>query len=104
MNLRSAIDCQAQINSSQRYMPIAPQPRLTVVDHGPKDFLTYPEYIATSKQQAAFASEMKQLLNRAARDVVEQNYSVTQQQQQQQQQPPQQTQPAPAQSGPNASN
>ena len=32
-------------------MPIVPQPRLTVIDHGPKDFLTYPEYIATSKQQ-----------------------------------------------------
>ena len=51
VNLRSAIDCQSQISSSQRYMPIVPQPRLTVIDHAPKDFLTYPEYIATSKQQ-----------------------------------------------------
>ena len=34
-------------------MPIVPQPRLTVIDHGPKDFLTYPEYIATSKQQVS---------------------------------------------------
>ena len=99
VNLRSAIDCQSQVSSSHRAMPIVPQPRVTIVDHpGPKDFLTYPEYIATSKQQVAFANEMRQLLNRAAKDVVEQNYAVPQQQPQ----PPSQAQPTPAQGGPNA--
>ena len=53
--------------------------------------------------KVAFANDMRQLLNRAAKDVVEQNYAVPQQQQQQQQQqPPPQAQSA--QSGPNATN
>ena len=53
--------------------------------------------------KVAFANDMRQLLNRAARDVVEQNYTVAQQQQQPQAQPPAQP-PTTTQSGPNAAN
>jgi hypothetical protein len=35
------------------------------------DYLNYPQYIATSKQQIQFAQEMRQQLNQAAIDVVQ---------------------------------
>ncbi len=54
-NLRTVVDCAAQTACSNRYMPIAPQPsRLDVTPGGPAqqlDFLPYPQYVATSKQQ-----------------------------------------------------
>ena len=34
------------------------------------DYLNYPQYIATSKQQIQFAKDMRQQLNQAAEDVV----------------------------------
>ncbi len=67
-----------QTNSSNRYMPIQPHPSRVQMDPNPNptqtDFLSYPQYIATSKKQVAFANEVKQLLNKAAKDVLEQKY------------------------------
>ena len=34
------------------------------------DYLNYPQYITTSKQQIQFAKDMRQQLNQAAEDVV----------------------------------
>lgn len=39
------------------------------------EFLSYPAYIATSKQQIAFARDVRNLLNQAASDVVNQRYN-----------------------------
>ena len=59
-------------------MPIQPLPsRLETAapgNPGEPPFLSYPQYIATSKQQIGFANDVKQLLNQAAQDVLEQKY------------------------------
>ncbi len=78
--MQTAIDCVAQTNRSNSYMPITPQPsKLDMTPGGAAqqqqpEFLPYPQYIATSKQQVAFANEIKQLLNQAAKDVVEREW------------------------------
>ena len=61
--------------SSTRYMTIPPFPsRLDIQSTGTTstnpDYLNYPQYIGTSKQQIQFAQEMRQQLNQAAVDVV----------------------------------
>jgi hypothetical protein len=70
--LKSAIDCLNQTNASQRYMPIPPHPRM---DNMGGEFLSYCEYLSTSKQQVNFASDVKALLNQAADDVVNRRYA-----------------------------
>lgn len=75
LNLKSAIDCINQTDSSNNYMKIAPMPNR--LDNGEQqtEFLSYPAYIATSKQQIAFARDVRNLLNQAASDVVNQRYN-----------------------------
>ncbi len=53
-SLRTTVDCLTQTSRSNGYMPIPPQPsKLDMSPAGQQhpDFLPYPQYIATSKQQ-----------------------------------------------------
>jgi arginine utilization protein RocB len=56
LNLRCALETTNQCQSSQRYMPTT---------------LTYPQYIATAKQQVGFTSDIRQMLKQAAQDIVD---------------------------------
>ena len=76
LNLKSAIDCLSQASSSNRYMPIPPHPSRMEAPGPQSEFLSYPQYVSTSKQQVNFANEIKNLLNQAASDVVEQKYNT----------------------------
>ena len=59
-----------------RYMPIPPHPsRMDTPSSGNVEFLSYPQYIATAKQQTQFATEVRQILTQAAKDVVEHTYT-----------------------------
>lgn len=74
-NLKCALEVHNISTSSTRYMTIPPYPsRLDVQSAGSAstnpEYLNYPQYIATSKQQIQFAQEMRQQLNQAAIDVV----------------------------------
>lgn len=73
-NLKCALEVHNISTSSTRYMTIPPFPsRLDVQSTGVTsnpEYLNYPQYIATSKQQIQFAQEMRQQLNQAAIDVV----------------------------------
>jgi len=76
-NLKCAIEVQNISSSSTRYMTIPPFPsRLDLQSTGNAstnpnpEYLNYPQYISTSKQQIQFAQEMRQQLNQAAVDVV----------------------------------
>ncbi|XP_040572971.1 mediator of RNA polymerase II transcription subunit 29 isoform X1 [Lepeophtheirus salmonis] len=70
LNLKCAIQCMNQSSASNRYMPIPPNLSRTELGN---DYLTYPQYINTSKQQIIFAEDVRQMLNQAATDVVERN-------------------------------
>jgi len=84
-NLKTAIEVHNISSASHRYMTIQPVPSkldLNVVappaGSNPvaaanPDFLSYPQYIQTSKHQVQFANDMKQQLNQAAHDVVNQH-------------------------------
>ncbi len=74
LNIRTAIDCLNQTASSTRYMPIPPNPRHLDASSNQQEFLSYPQYIATSKNQVQFANDVRQLLSQAARDVLDHNY------------------------------
>ena len=71
LNLKSAIDCLEQMGSSTLYMSIAPHPsRYHTGAPGEPEFLSYPQYISTARQQVKFSGEVRQLLAQAAQDVV----------------------------------
>ena len=80
-NLRCAIECQGQASSAGRYMIIPPQPSRPEMPPPPpgqpqaqQEYLSYTQYIATSKQQVQFTNDMRQILNQAAKDVVSRSY------------------------------
>eukprot|EP00095_Tigriopus_kingsejongensis_P007590 snap_masked-scaffold417_size177606-processed-gene-0.14 protein:Tk07590 transcript:snap_masked-scaffold417_size177606-processed-gene-0.14-mRNA-1 annotation:"glia maturation factor gamma" len=73
LNLKSAIDCINQTESSNSYMRIPPVPNRLDTTGNQGEFLSYPQYIATSKQQINFSNEVRSLLHQAAEDVVKQN-------------------------------
>ena len=57
-------------------MPIPPIPsRMDVPASGNVEFLNYPQYIATAKQQIQFSQEVRQVLNNAAKDVTDRAWS-----------------------------
>eukprot|EP00096_Caligus_rogercresseyi_P009731 TRINITY_DN3356_c1_g1_i1.p1 TRINITY_DN3356_c1_g1~~TRINITY_DN3356_c1_g1_i1.p1 ORF type:complete len:204 (-),score=57.51 TRINITY_DN3356_c1_g1_i1:664-1275(-) len=70
LNLKVAITGMNQSAASNRYMPIPPNLSRTEIGN---DYLTYPQYINTSKQQINFADDVRKMLNQAATDVVERN-------------------------------
>jgi mediator of RNA polymerase II transcription subunit 29 len=74
-NLKCALEVHNISTSSTRYMSIQPCPSKLDLQANANtsvnpEYLNYPQYIATSKQQIQFAQEMKQQLNQAAVDVV----------------------------------
>ncbi|TRY61615.1 hypothetical protein TCAL_05717 [Tigriopus californicus] len=74
LNLKSAIDCINQTESSNSYMRIPPVPNRLDTTGNQTEFLSYPQYIAISKQQINFSNEVRHLLSQAAEDVVKQNH------------------------------
>jgi hypothetical protein len=62
LNLKCALECHQQTAASNRYMPIPPIPsRMDTPASGNVEFLNYPQYIATTKQQIQFSQEVRQV-------------------------------------------
>jgi len=80
-NLKTAIEVHNISSASHRYMTIQPVPSKLDLNATPAgnpvnanpDFLSYPQYIQTAKHQVQFANDMKQQLNQAANEVVNQH-------------------------------
>ena len=86
-HLKCAIEVHNVSAASCRYMTIPPVPsRIDLSNQqnpSAPEFLSYSQYISTAKQQIQFASEMRNHLNQATKDVTTQNRPNPSQQQQQ---------------------